>query len=310
MVERNAPQVSVIIPTYNREETIGRTIRSVLTQTFQDFEIIVVDDGSTDGTRAIVEGFCDPRIRCLRHEQNLGAAAARNTGIRAARGTYLAFLDSDDEWLPEKLSEQISILQSAPDGTYASCTGYYLHVGSSGLVLETIPHQPPSWLKQLLLGGCALSPGATLVVKKTLFDDVGLFDGALSRFEDWDWLIRYVKKYRLVVLEKPLARVYLGGCPDACRLERSTAHFMTKYRRDFQTLGGYSRRKVTARLWFQVADAFYRERQFGKGSLYFLKALFQNPIQRPGLYLHLADAVLGTSLAFQALRYKQVLLRR
>jgi glycosyltransferase involved in cell wall biosynthesis len=95
------PKVSVIIPTYNRAEYLGRSIQSVLNQTYQDFELIIVDDGSTDNTRDIVAQFHDKRLNYIRHETNLGVAAARNSGVRAARGIYLAFQDSDDEWLEQ-----------------------------------------------------------------------------------------------------------------------------------------------------------------------------------------------------------------
>jgi len=113
MPEKN-PTVSVIISTYNRAHLIGRAIQSVLNQTYQDFEVIVVDDGSTDNTEEIVKSFNDPRIRYIRHEKNKGAAAARNTGIKAARGKYIAFQDSDDEWLPEKLEKQMKVFENAP----------------------------------------------------------------------------------------------------------------------------------------------------------------------------------------------------
>ena len=102
-----SPVVSVIIPTYNRAHLIGRAIRSVLDQTYQDWELIVVDDASTDDIPGIVKGFTDGRVKYIRHDENKGAAAARNTGIQAARGAYIAFLDSDDEWLPEKLERQV-----------------------------------------------------------------------------------------------------------------------------------------------------------------------------------------------------------
>lgn len=110
MIEEE-PTVSVIIPTYNRAHTIKRAILSVLNQTYQGFEIIVVDDCSTDNTREVIEKFGDKRIRYIRKKANKGAAAAGNTGIKAVRGEYIVFLDSDDKWLPNKLDEQIKVLK-------------------------------------------------------------------------------------------------------------------------------------------------------------------------------------------------------
>ena len=112
MPEKN-PTVSIIIPTYNRAHLIGRAIQSVLNQTYQNFEIIVVDDGSTDNTEEMIKEFQkhDKRIKYIRHEKNRGGAAARNTGIKVARGEYIAFQDSDDEWLPEKLEKQMDVFQ-------------------------------------------------------------------------------------------------------------------------------------------------------------------------------------------------------
>ncbi|HZJ24334.1 MAG TPA: glycosyltransferase family 2 protein, partial [Anaerolineales bacterium] len=100
------PAVSVIIPAYNRASTIARSVESALAQTLQDLEIIVVHDGSTDTTCDVVQGIADERVRLVRHGGNLGAAAARNTGMKASQARYIAWLDSDDEWLPEKLQTQ------------------------------------------------------------------------------------------------------------------------------------------------------------------------------------------------------------
>src|SRR3989344_1865760 len=99
-------KVSVVLPTYNRAHTLERAVRSVLNQTHKDFELIVVDDGSTDNTRDIVVSFADGRIRYIKHESNKGVAEARNTGIGASRASLIAFQDSDDEWLPHKLALQ------------------------------------------------------------------------------------------------------------------------------------------------------------------------------------------------------------
>src|SRR5690348_13147078 len=106
--------VSVIIPTHNRSDFLRNAITSVLNQTYQDFEIIVVDDGSTDNTSEVVANFSDERITFIRHDTNKGGSAARNTGILASKCDYIAFLDDDDEWLPDKLRKQMEILVASP----------------------------------------------------------------------------------------------------------------------------------------------------------------------------------------------------
>lgn len=298
------PKVSVIIPTYNRSHTIERAITSILNQTLQDFEIIVVDDGSRDDTMGVLDRLPAARIRSLHHQHNLGPAAARNTGIGVARGEYVAFLDSDDEWLPEKLSEQVDQLQGAPDGVYANCTGLYLHQLDVKTTIERIPRPPVCWFKQLLTG-CDLCPGTTLVANRSSFEKIGLFDEELPRYEDWDWLLRYVKEYPLEVIEKPLARVYKAGRPGGLPMERSADHFVAKHASDLRSLGSYHRREVIARLLLRVSEAYYGEGRRGKGSAFLFKALMQNPVQRVGMYLQVADALLGTSLAPRASRLKR-----
>ena len=101
------PDISVVIPAYNRATTIARALNSVLAQTFQDLEVIVVDDGSTDHTSEVIQQIGDARVEIIRHTRNQGAAEARNTGMKAAGGKYIAWLDSDDEWLPDKLQVQL-----------------------------------------------------------------------------------------------------------------------------------------------------------------------------------------------------------
>ena len=109
-------EISVLIPAYNCEETICRAVRSALRQIYTDFEIIIVDDGSQDGTIEVISTILDPRIKIIHHPQNLGEAEARNTAVKSASGKYIAFLDSDDEWLPEKLSKQMQVIRSEPEG--------------------------------------------------------------------------------------------------------------------------------------------------------------------------------------------------
>lgn len=125
----DTPRVSVVIPTYNRADIITRAVDSVLAQTVDDIEVLIIDDGSTDGTRALIEDIDDSRVRYLAHDTNRGVSAARNTGVEAGRGEYVAFLDSDDEWLPRKLERQLSAL----DGREEGWIGVYCDVASTGL---------------------------------------------------------------------------------------------------------------------------------------------------------------------------------
>jgi glycosyltransferase involved in cell wall biosynthesis len=203
------PLVSVVIPAYNRAAVLGRAIDSVLQQSLGDLEIIVVDDGSSDGTAAQAARCDDPRLRVLRHDTNRGAAAARNTGIRAAAGGVIAFLDSDDEWLPEKLERQVAALQRAPEDVLMSTTGYWMLRERSREIRERTPKNVKDW-GAALRSGCVLSPGSTAMIRREAFAIHGLFDEELRRLEDWDWLLRYVAKHDILVVPEPLARIHMA----------------------------------------------------------------------------------------------------
>ncbi len=118
------PKVSVVVLTHNRRRLLRRAISSILNQTFQDFEIVLVDDASTDNTPEVVRSFGDARIKYIRHEVNKGEAGSRNTGVTSSSGDYIAFLDDDDEWLPEKLEQQVRLLDSSPSQVGAVYTGF------------------------------------------------------------------------------------------------------------------------------------------------------------------------------------------
>lgn len=133
------PKVSVIITTYNRQETLSRAIQSVLDQTYQDFEIIVVDDASKVSQEEIVSSFNDDRIKFIRHSINKGGSAARNTGIAASLGEYIAFLDSDDQWLPDHLSCQIKSFENLPFTVGAHYSGLVIHSSEGEIVGRRVP---------------------------------------------------------------------------------------------------------------------------------------------------------------------------
>lgn len=195
--QRGSSLVSVIIPTYNRAELVGRAIQSVLDQTYQDFEIIVVDDASIDNTENIVKGIIDERIRYIRHERNKGAAITRNTGIKAAQGKYIAFQDSDDEWLPDKLEKQVSVFEKAGskiDFVYCDM----LMVEPDGR--KRYHHSPDLRVGRVIdenrLDYQALGIGTpTVLVRRECFDKVGGFDELFPRLQDADCFIRLAKHF-------------------------------------------------------------------------------------------------------------------
>lgn len=225
----SAPRVSVVIPAYNRAGTLGRAIDSVRGQEVADWELIVVDDGSGDGTATVAEAYGDARIRLVRHPANRGAAAARNTGIAAARGRYVAFLDSDDEWCPGKLAAQLAVLESegVPD---ILCTGFILRRNGSDGASERFPrpHADKDWFAAML-DGCHVSPGSTLIARRAVFAEVGPLDETLRRLEDWDWLLRALAVFRFDCLPMLGAIIHVGGPPKAAAVDAATKGMLARH---------------------------------------------------------------------------------
>jgi glycosyltransferase involved in cell wall biosynthesis len=185
-----SPLVSVIIPAYNHAHYLPGAIQSVLDQTYQDFEILVVDDGSTDNTHEVVQRYADSRIRYI-YQENRGLAASRNTGLRGARGDYVAFLDADDMFLPGKLAVQVAWFEAHP-----SCgmvlSGYYI-VNEQGQRIRTCTPWtsiPALEIKDFLFMN-PVPPVAVLIARRWI-DRVGGFDERFRRIEDWDLSLRLV----------------------------------------------------------------------------------------------------------------------
>ncbi|MEW6236061.1 MAG: glycosyltransferase family 2 protein [Candidatus Omnitrophota bacterium] len=298
------PKVSVVLPAYNRERTILRALNSVLSQTFADFEILAVDDGSADGTIKAIQSCADPRIRCLRHEKNRGAAAARNTGIKAARGEYVAFLDSDDEWLPQKLELQTAALDACCPETGGNSTWTFDHFPQQERTVVHSPRIEGPFLKHIALG-CDLRPGTALMIRRSVYDDVGLYDDTLTRLEDWDWLLRFAQKYTLDIVKEPLAHIHMGAMPPTSRVEAPTLAIIQRFLHPMTQFGRLFRQRAIALQYMLLAAGFFRDRRYGKGFRYFLKGFSQYPLQRPGTLVFVLDSLLGTSLALRVSQWKR-----
>lgn len=217
------PTLSVIIPAFNSETTIKRAVDSVLSQTMSNYELIVVDDASTDKTLGIISAIDSSSISVIRHTSNRGAAAARNTGIKAARGHWIAFLDADDSWPRDKLERQLNTLTRSPRRFVASVTGFALHKGGNSNLVHL--HIEPENVRREILFGCAVSPGSTLMIERSVYDGVGLLDENMRRLEDWDWLLRFSEQHTLLCIPEPLADIYLTD-GSATGLERREAAIM------------------------------------------------------------------------------------
>lgn len=201
------PAVSIIIPTYNRPAFTKKAVGSVLAQTFRDFELIVVDDGSTDGTTEAVEGFSDERLR-VHHMNNRGPGPARNAGIELASAQYIAFLDSDDAWVPEKLQRQLDAMNDRPEYTL-SHTEEVWYKGTRLVKPQRVHRKREGDLFQWSLKLCSISM-STVIVKRELFAEVGTFDPGLEVCEDYDLWLRVTARHRVLLVDAPLT-IKQGG---------------------------------------------------------------------------------------------------
>jgi len=197
--------VSVIIPTYNRAEYLAQALQSVFNQTLSPFEVIVIDDGSTDNTADVVRAF-EPRVRYFRHARNKGVSAARNRGLGVAQGEIIAWLDADDLWEPDFLATIVPLLaaDAGLDGVY---TGL-VYIDAAGNILSQSSQKvvPPSNLFSSLLDNCFIVTCA-LVVRKRCLEQVGDFDTQLGICEDYDMWLRLAKTFTIIGLPTPLVRI-------------------------------------------------------------------------------------------------------
>ena len=220
-------RVSVIIPTYNCAQYIGVAVESVLAQTFADYELIVVDDGSTDETGDVLKQY-EGRLTLIRQE-NQERSAARNTGIRASAGQYIAFLDSDDIWQPDKLERQVAILDQHPEVVLTYCQASYVDTegrpirfvgesasGESGTEVVVSDLSRDLLLGNVISGGCS-----TPIVRREALDEVGFFDETLCYPEDWDLWVRLSKKGPFAYVPRPLARYRVYGWHKVLTIEAS-----------------------------------------------------------------------------------------
>ena len=201
--------ISVIIPTFNRKETLKRAIQSVVMQSYTPFEIIVIDDGSDDGTKEWLKDNY-PYVKYI-YQMNSGVSSARNKGIKFARGDWIALLDSDDEWLPSKLKDQAKEIESYPAAKFLHTNEIWIRNGVR--VNQMKKHKKyGGYIFEKCLDMCRISPSSVLI-KKDIFEKIGMFDETLKVCEDYDLWLRFASKYPVHFLDQPLIKKY-GGHSD------------------------------------------------------------------------------------------------
>jgi len=228
------PIVSVIIPTYNRAKCIKRAIGSVLNQTYKNVEIIVVDDGSTDNTKEVLKTFIESKKIKYFYQKNKGPSAARNLGIKNSKGEYIAFLDSDDEWLPEKLGKQIRLFQNSKDKKlgFVGCNVIVVMETTGDLFKYKFPRYKNFF--EFLLSGPFMWTPSIILTKKKIIEAVGLFDENLRFYEDWDIWIRIARKYNFDLISDYLIKYYLDLEPSWLVGLESTDYVIQKFQQYYQ----------------------------------------------------------------------------
>jgi len=281
---KDNPTVSVIIPTCNRARIVGRAIRSVLNQTYQNFEIFVVDDASNDNTEAVVRNFNDERIKYIRHDKNRGGSAARNTGIKASKGQYIALLDDDDEWLPEKLEKQINKFKNSKDSVGVVYGGHITFSSKTGKIIDrSIPVARGVVYPYTLKSGLA-SGGSMPLIKKECFEKVGLFDETLPALQDGDMWVRISQHYEFEFVPDYLAKYYVHKGRDLSDLEKIIEAREKFIRKHFAELSKFPSCFSEQLNWLGMLYSFVGNRAEARRA--FLKSIKKKPVQRFA-YFHL-----------------------
>ena len=301
-----APAVSVIIPTRNRYDLLVPTLASALAQRDVPIEVIVVDDASEDDTAAFLDGVGDGRLRVVRHSCRQGVAATRNSGLAAARGRWVAFLDDDDLWSPTKLGRQLDALRGRPGCGW--CTGGAVLIGDT---LEVIGAQPPppatEDLFRVLLASNAVPGGASgVLADRQLVLDAGGFDARFSLLADWDLWIRLAQRSMLASVPAPLHAYRLHAESMSCQVgtvEEELAAMEAKYDGERRAEGVLFQRGAFE---FWLADRRQRSNRRGAAAVGYLRSAGYTGPVNAAAHAVIAMAWPGAMRHYNARRARQV----
>ncbi len=278
------PLVSIVMPAFNAASTITASLESVFAQTLQDFEIIIIDDGSTDNTSLIVAEINSPCIQCYKFS-NAGPAASRNQGIRLAKGEYIAFLDADDLWYSSKLMDQVTCLQQYQHAALVYGWTDYVNTANQLICPDSRPQFSGNVYKQLLIHNFIIS-GSNTMIRKSVLTAVGGFDKSLAAIEDWELHTRIAASYPLVCLPKVVVRYRQSEMSLSNQLVVMQQAFEQANRKIFdkapQELVYLKASSATSFYFYLATKAFQGNRSLSRlflGLCYALRAFTINPEQ-------------------------------
>lgn len=294
--------VSVIIPTYNRAKFLRIAIASVLNQTLQDFEIVVVNDASEDNTRQVIENIQDRRVRYLCNATRKGVATSRNTGILNSEGRYIAFLDDDDEWFPQKLEKQFNVLESSPTIGVIYTGSLAIESTSRSILYQLAPTLKGRIFDQLAIQKW-IAPTSTFFLKRECFNKVGLFDVNIEFGEDFDMWLRISKEFQFEYLEESLVKF---SAPD--NKPSLSANYGLKIRGIEAQLKKYASlfaldRKSHSRYYLSLGVLHCYNGNVRKGRESFIQAIKIYPFE-PRHYFNLCLSLLGAK-SFENLKMQK-----
>lgn len=289
------PEISVVIPTRDRAPFIVEAIESVRAQTYTDYEIIVVDDGSTDSTTELLKSFIENQTIRYERQEPLGVSAARNHGVSIARGRFIAFLDSDDLFLSTKLEKQIALFSNDPDLGFVHCNFSKFDERDRNLgIRDTSSHQ--GWIyPSILLEWSVLMAMPCMLVRKEVFEQIGGFDEKMTWAEDMDLWRRISRQYRLGSIPEALVKVRVHSTSTTYGKTGGTDGFkryLDKAFADDPGLGLIFRRRAYAKMYAKLAQNLLGEggsEQMRLVRQHSLKALASWPIQVSALFTALAS---------------------
>lgn len=287
MVFEESGLVSVIIPTYKRAGRLERAIKSVLNQTYKTIEVIVVDDNS-DGdkfrkdTELLMKNFAsNSRVSYLKHSINRNGSAARNTGVKYSKAKYIAFLDDDDYFLKTKIEKQVKLLEQQTDDNYGGvcCNRIAMYEEYIYDKNDIKINDNGNYLDSLLSKENILAAGSTLLVKKNIFDNIGYFDESFKRHQDYEFLIRFFREYKLLILSENLVCICVDGMrnyPKASLFHSIKLDFFKKFESDINKLSNEKKKRVYNNQWSEVFIYYFTEFNFKKAKEIYIDYITPN----------------------------------